>query len=201
MMIIGLTGSIASGKSEVAKIFREHKIPVFDADAAVHQLYQSGEAVAILQSDFPEACLGQHIDRQVLARLVSENPERLHMLESLVHPLVRAKRDEFLNHARKADAPLAVLEIPLLFETGQHRDVDFAIVVSASPAVQQGRALARPQMTKAKFQTILQRQMPDVEKRKLAHGVILNDGTLEELRAQTIALLTRLIKMAEHHHA
>jgi dephospho-CoA kinase len=192
MKIIGLTGSIAMGKSEVAKIFAAHGIPIFDADKEVHALYDSKEGADLLRPFVPQAIVSDRIDRQKLTAIVMENKSLLEQLEPLVHAKVAERRKDFLNKARKEDARLVVLDIPLLFEKDAAADVDLTIVVSASPDLQRRRAHARPGMTGAKLDMILARQMPDAEKRKRADIIIDNNGTLDDLRRVTEAVIQRL---------
>lgn len=185
MIRVGLTGSIAMGKSEVAKACRAMGLPVHDADAAVHDIYQGDAARRALQADFAEAVTPTGIDRQRLAALVLGQPERLRRLEALVHPLVGAAEQRFLTAAEESGASLVVLDIPLLFETGRETDMDATVVVSASESDQRRRALERPGMSVEKLDAILARQMPDAEKRKRATHVIVNDGSLEQLANRT----------------
>lgn len=172
MIVAGLTGSIAMGKSETAKTFKARGVPVFDSDAAVHDMYApGGEAVEPLRAVVPEAIGSDGVDRHKLASLVQADPALLRRIEAIVHPLVRARQATFLaDVARHAD--LAVLDIPLLFETGREKEVDVVIVVSADPAQQRERALARPGMTAEKLDFILSRQVPDAVKRARADYVI-----------------------------
>lgn len=179
MIVAGLTGSIAMGKSETAKMFAARGIPVFDSDAAVHALYAAGgEAVEPLRHIAPEAVADGSVDRRRLAALVQADPALLGQVEAAVHPLVRARQEAFLRDAA-ARADIAVLDIPLLFETGREKDVDVVIVVSATPDLQRARALARPGMTAEKLGFILSRQVPDAEKRARADYVIDTSVSLE----------------------
>ena len=172
MIVAGLTGSIAMGKSETAKMLIARGIPVFDSDAAVHDMYAAGgEAVELLRALVPEAIGGDGVDRRKLASLVQADPSLLKRIEAIVHPLVRARQATFLADAER-HAELAVLDIPLLFETGREKEVDVVIVVSADEAQQRERALARPGMTSEKLDFILSRQMPDAVKRAKADYVI-----------------------------
>lgn len=173
MIVAGLTGSIAMGKSETAKMFAARGIPVFDSDAAVHALYgKGGEAVAAVAAIAPDAISEGAVDRGRLARLVQDDPALLPKIEAVVHPLVKARQQSFLAEASSNDADLAVLDIPLLFETGREKDVDVVLVVSAGTTLQRERALKRPGMTPEKFDFILSRQVPDAEKRARADYVI-----------------------------
>lgn len=166
---VGLTGSIAMGKSETARMFARLGAPVFDADAEVHKaLAPGGAGFAAVAEAFPEAVRGGVIDRRALGRAVFGNDAGLARLESLLHPLVGLARGRFLRAARALGAPVVVLDIPLLFETGGERRCDTVVVVSAPAWVQRRRALARPGMTVAAFDAILKRQTPDAEKRRRA---------------------------------
>ena len=180
MIVAGLTGSIAMGKSETARMFAARGIPVFDSDAVVHELYASGgTAVEPLRVLVPEAVVAGGIDRGRLAALVQADPQLLGKIEAVVHPLVRNRQKSFLaTSAQNSD--LAVLDIPLLFETGRQHEVDVVIVVSADPLLQRTRALARPGMTPEKLDFILSRQVPDGEKRARADYVIDTSVSLSE---------------------
>lgn len=172
MITIGLTGSIAMGKSETAKMFVARGIPVFDSDAVVHEIYAAGgDAVEPLRALVPEAIGSDGVDRRKLASLVQADPSLLKRIEAIVHPLVRARQVRFLADAAR-HAQLAVLDIPLLFETGREKEVDVVVVVSADAKQQRERALARPGMTAEKLDFILSRQVPDVVKRAGADYVI-----------------------------
>ncbi|MDW8443760.1 MAG: dephospho-CoA kinase [Acetobacteraceae bacterium] len=173
MIVIGLTGGIGMGKSTAAKVFRRLRIPVHDADAAVHRLYAKGGAgVAAVARLAPEAVVDGAVSREVLRWRALADPSLLARLEAAIHPLVRREEERFLARCRRARRPLCVLDIPLLFETGADRRVDLAIVVSAPPSVQRARVLARGGMTDAGLQAILARQMADSEKRRRADAVI-----------------------------
>lgn len=172
MIVVGLTGSIAMGKSETARMFAARGIPVFDSDAIVHELYaRGGAAVQPLRILAPDAIIDGAVDRRKLANLVQADPLLLQKIESVVHPLVKACQADFLADAEK-HSDMAVLDIPLLFETGRQKDVDVIVVVSTAAAVQRQRALARPGMTPEKLDFILSRQVPDAEKRAQADYVI-----------------------------
>ncbi|HEX8527872.1 dephospho-CoA kinase [Allosphingosinicella sp.] len=180
-VILGLTGSIGMGKSTVAKMFADEGVPVFDADAEVHRLQApEGALVALIEAHFPGTTGPEGVDRGVLAERVLAEPEALRRLEALVHPAVARERRAFL--AAHANAPLVVLDIPLLFEAGGWQDVGRIAVVSAPSGVQRARVLARPGMNEEKLERILARQMPDEEKRALADFVIPTDGSFEETR-------------------
>ena len=181
MIVAGLTGSIAMGKSETAKIFASRGIPVFDSDAAVHALYQNGGgAVTAVESIAPAAVVKGSVDRQKLAAMVQSNPALLAKIENMVHPLVRELRRLFLASAKAQGADVAVLDIPLLFETGREKDVDVVIVVSANEQLQRERALKRPDMTPEKLDFILSRQLPDPQKRTRADYVIDTSVSFDE---------------------
>jgi dephospho-CoA kinase len=172
VIVAGLTGSIAMGKSETAKMFAARGIPVFDSDAAVHELYAvGGAAVEPLRALAPDAIVKGSVDRRKLATTVQADPRLLKRIESVVHPLVKSRQMTFLAEAAMR-SDIAVLDIPLLFETSRDKDVDVLIVVSAGAVLQRERALARPGMTPEKLDFILSRQMPDAEKRARADYVI-----------------------------
>lgn len=173
MKVLGLTGSIGMGKSTAAAAFRRLRVPVFDADAAVHRLQgRGGAAVRPIEAAFPGTTRNGRVDREALRARVLGDPAALKRLERIVHPLVRAEELRFLAAARRRGEPLAVLDIPLLLETGGERRVDRVIVVSAPAATQRARVLARRGMTAERLAAILARQMPDALKRKKAHHVV-----------------------------
>lgn len=181
MIILGLTGSIGMGKSTAARIFAEAGVPVHDSDEAVHRLY-AGAAAPLVEAAFPGTVRDGVVDRVALGNQVLGKPEALKKLEAIIHPLVRADADAFLARNRAAGAPLAVLDIPLLFETGGRDRVDKVVVVSAPADVQRKRVLGRPGMTEEKFASILARQVPDAEKRSRADFVIDTGGELDDTR-------------------
>ncbi|MBB3693898.1 dephospho-CoA kinase [Sphingomonas sp. BK580] len=188
MIVLGLTGSIGMGKTTVARMFAEAGVPVFDADAVVHRLQGPGGAlVAPIAARFPGTIGAAGVDRAALGAAVLGDEVALRDLEAIVHPAVAAERAAFL--ARHAAAPLVVLDVPLLFETGGDAAVDRVAVVSAAPAVQRERTLARPGMTAAKLDSILARQLPDAEKRARADAVIATDVPLAETRAAVLRLI------------
>ncbi|MBW6532403.1 dephospho-CoA kinase [Sphingomonas sp. RRHST34] len=188
MIVLGLTGSIGMGKTTVARMFAEAGVPVFDADAVVHRLQGSGGAlVPAIAARFPGTTSAAGVDRAALGAAVLGDEVALRDLEAIVHPAVAAERAAFL--ARHAAAPLVVLDVPLLFETGGDAAVDQVAVVSAAPAVQRERTLARPGMTAAKLDSILARQLPDAEKRARADAVIATDVPLAETRAAVLRLI------------
>ncbi|GAB4260078.1 MAG: dephospho-CoA kinase [Pararhodobacter sp.] len=191
-LILGLTGSIGMGKSTTARFFREAGIPVWDADAAVHDLYQpGGGAVAPMAAAFPQAIRDGAVDRAALRLLIESDPTALKTIEAIVHPLVAESRAQFLRD--NAHSPLVVLDVPLLFETGGDGYCDQTLVVSAPPEVQKARVLQRPGMTEAHFQTILSKQLPDAEKRARATHVI-ETHSLEQTREAVQALIRHLIQ-------
>ncbi len=192
MIIIGLTGSIAMGKSEVAKIISSLNIPLFDADREVHEFYDSREGVALLQPFVPQAINDGKIDRSRLTALVMKNPELLEHLEALVHAEVGRRRDNFIANANARDENIVVLDIPLLFEKNQEQSVTHSVVVSSPAEVQRLRAMSRPGMTTEKYDMILKRQLPDVEKRRRADYIIENNGTHEELKQHTLDVLAAI---------
>lgn len=196
MMVIGLTGSIAMGKSEVAKIFRTLNIPVFDADATVHEIYENGTAAKLLADICPDAIVGEKLDRKILSTLIAKNPDLLKSITGIIHPLVQAAENRFLS---EQDSDIAVIDSPLILETGRARDMDMIIVVSSSPENQRARALTRPGMTLEKLNMIRAKQMPDAEKRAWADYVIENNGTLEELATITKELITHIRNKAQDH--
>lgn len=190
MIILGLTGSIGMGKSATAQMFRDEGVPVYDADAAVHELYaKGGAAVGPVGEAFPQAVRDGAIDRAALSGLVIGKPDEIRKLEMIVHPLVGQAQRKFLDEARAAGAPLVVLDIPLLFEGQGHRMVDAIAVVSAPAEMQRARVLARPGMTPEKFEEILKKQVPDAEKRARADFVINTANGFDDARQQVRAVL------------
>ena len=193
MIVAGLTGSIAMGKSETARMFRAAGVPVFDADTTVHGLYaKGGAAVAPVGARFPEVITGGAVDRAKLAERILNDELAMAELEAIVHPLVWAEEKEFLNGQRAVNAPLVIIDNPLLFESGRYRAVDTVIVVSAPEDVQRQRALQRPGMTLEKFNAILARQLPDHEKRARADFVIDSAKGLEHANRQVLAIIAKL---------
>jgi dephospho-CoA kinase len=191
MIVLGLTGSIGTGKSTTAAMFRDLGVPVHDADETVHDLYRS-EAVAPVAERFPEALKDGAIDRQVLSAVLAEAPERFRELEAIIHPLVRARENAFLDAERRNGASLVLLDIPLLFETGGEARVDKVVVVTCDAQTQRSRVLARPGMTEEKFKLILSRQTPDAEKRRRADFLIDTGGGLEAARKQVEEIVESL---------
>lgn len=190
MRILGLTGSIGMGKTTTAAMFAEAGAPVYDADAAVHRLYAAGgAAVAPVEAAFPGVVADGAVDRARLKARVLGDPEALHRLEAITHPLVFADRAAFLKSASASGAPVAVVDVPLLFETGGERLTHAVAVVSAPATVQRERVLARPGMTVEALQAILARQLPDAEKRARADFVIDTGSGLEAARAEVRRVL------------
>ncbi|PRH88587.1 dephospho-CoA kinase [Labrys okinawensis] len=193
--ILGLTGSIGMGKSATAAMFRARGIPVHDADATVHRLY-AGPAVAAVEAAFPGVSVDGVIDRAKLGRQVFGNAEAMRTLETIVHPLVHAAEQEFLAAARAKGANLAVLDIPLLYETGGERRCRAVAVVSAPARIQRERVMARPGMDEERFAVILARQVPDVEKRRRAHFIIDSSKGLDFAQSQVDAIIAALSSTA-----
>lgn len=191
MITIGLTGSIGMGKSTTARLFEEEGVALCDSDLIVHQLY-SNEAVPLIEDAFPGTTENGQVDREKLADILRGNPANFKVLEEIVHPLVREKQQAFLERSQQAGSQFALLDIPLLFETGAQDRVDTIIVVSCGPEIQKQRVMARPGMTEEKFQMILQRQMPDAEKRARADFVIDTGKGIPEARLQVQAVLATL---------
>lgn len=205
MIKLALTGSIGMGKSTVAGMFTALGVPLFDADAAVHELYApDGAAVAAMHAAFPDALTqAGGIDRAVLVRHVMADPAALKRIEAIVHPLVGRMRQDFLHAAEARGEPIVLLDIPLLFEgwqkTGRREGVDHVAVVSAPAEMQRARVLARPGMTEEKFSAILAKQVPDAEKRRLADTVIDTGLSEAETQKQVAALVDRLRQEARKH--
>ncbi|QEN88720.1 dephospho-CoA kinase [Labrys sp. KNU-23] len=193
--VLGLTGSIGMGKSATAAMFRARGIPVHDADATVHRLY-AGPAVAAVEAAFPGVTVKGVIDRARLGRQVFGNAEAMRTLEAIVHPLVHAAEQDFLAAARAKGANLAVLDIPLLYETGGERRCRAVAVVSAPARIQRERVMARPGMDEERFAVILARQVPDVEKRRRAHFIIDSSRGLDFAQSQVDAIITALSSTA-----
>jgi len=191
MFILGLTGSLGMGKSATAKMFAEEGVPVHDADAAVHQLYE-GEATPLIEAAFPGTTHGGKVDRDRLAQRVLGDNEAIKKLELIVHPLVRSAEERFLAEAERKGAAVALLDIPLLFETGGDSRCDAVVVVSAPPEVQRARAFERPGMTEQKFAAILTKQISDAEKRKRADFVVDTSKGFDAARSQVRDILARI---------
>jgi len=191
MIILGLTGSIGMGKTTTAGFFAARGIPLHDADATVHLLY-GGAAVAPVGAEFPGAIVDGRVDRVRLGAIVLNDRGAMARLEAIVHPVVREAEGAFLAKARAAGAPLVVLDVPLLFETGGEARCHAVVVVTASAQAQRERVLARPDMTPARFEAILARQLPDAEKRRRAHALIETDRGFAAAQAQVDDLLRAL---------
>jgi dephospho-CoA kinase len=195
MFILGLTGSIGMGKSATAKMFAEEGVPVHDADAAVHRLYE-GEATPLIEAAFPGTTSGGKVDRTRLGRRVLDDAAAIARLEAIVHPLVAQSRERFIAETGRSGAEVAVLDVPLLFETGGDKRVDAVVVVSAPAEVQRARVFERPGMTDEKFASILTKQMPDAEKRARADFVVDTSKGFDAARAQVREILAQVTKMA-----
>jgi dephospho-CoA kinase len=196
MIILGLTGSIGMGKSTTAKLFAEAGVPVYDADAAVHMLYE-GEAVPAIEAAFPGTTVNGKVDRNKLSARVVHDPAAIKRLEQIVHPMLGASRQKFLDDAERSGAPVAVVDVPLLFETGGEKRVDAVVVVTTTPEIQRQRILARDNMTSEKLDAILARQLPDAEKRRRADFVVdTSDGT-DPVRLRIRDILNEAVKMPQ----
>lgn len=203
MLIIGLTGSIGMGKSTAAERFRANGIGVFDADAEVHALYRDGPAVARIEAAFPGTTHAGQVDRQRLLAALLATVGGFKRLEEIVHQMVRERERAFLHHEHERGARLAVLEIPLLFETGGDEFVDVTVVLTAPADVQRMRVLARPGMTEAKLAEMLSRQLPDAQKRARAGFIVDTSGPISETGAQIDKLIAQLSSRdgsAYHRH-
>ncbi len=193
MIVIGLTGSVGMGKSATAAMFAEAGIPVYDADAEVRRLYaQGGAAVAKVEAAFPGVVVDGAVDRGRLGERVLGNPDALARLNAIVWPLMGEARAEFFHRAREAGAEVAVLDIPLLLETGGERSVDKVVVVSAPAEIQRRRVLSRPGMTEAKFDALLAAQMPDADKRARADFIVDTSQDFDHARREVHAILNGL---------
>src|SRR4030088_126864 len=194
MLILGLTGSIGMGKSTAAKLFAEAGVPVYDADAAVHTLYE-GEAAPSIEAAFPGTPAGGKVDRGRLSARVVHDPAAIRQLEQIVHPMLGASRQKFFDDAERSGAPVVVVDVPLLFETGGEKRVDAVVVVTTSPENQRERILARGTMTHEALDSILARQLPDAEKRKRADFVVDTSHGLDPVRPQIKDILAEVVKM------
>ena len=194
MIVLGLTGSIGMGKSTTAKLFAEAGVPVYDADAAVHALYE-GEAVPAIEAAFPGTTANGKVDRNKLSTRVVHDPAAMKRLEGIVHPMLGASRQKFLREAERSGAPVALVDVPLLFETGGERRVDAVVVVTTTPEIQRERILARPNMTDEKLDAILARQMPDTEKRRRANFVVDTSHGLDPVRARIRDILDEAVRI------
>lgn len=196
MIILGLTGSIGMGKSTTAKLFAEAGVPVYDADATVHQLYE-GEAAPAIEAAFPGTTTGGKVDRQKLSARVVHDPAAMKQLEQIVHPMLGASRQKFFADAERAGAPVAVVDVPLLYETGGEKRVDAVVVVTTSPENQRARIMARGTMTSEALDSILARQLPDAEKRQRADFVVDTSDGLDPVRVQIRDILQQVVKMPQ----
>ena len=198
MLVLGLTGSVGMGKSTVAAMFAEKGVAAFDADATVHALYR-GAAVPLVEASFPGTMIDGAIDRKKLADKVIDNPSAIAKLEAIVHPLVREAENSFRAHVAGEGRRIALLDIPLLLETGGQSRVDAVVLVSATSEIQEARVLARPGMTRERLDAILRRQMPDDEKRRRAHFIVDTGGDFVETRRQVDDVLRAVAGMAAGH--
>jgi len=196
MRILALTGSIGMGKSTTAKMFAEAGVPVYDADAAVHKIYE-GEAAPAIEAAFPGTTADGKVDRAKLSAKVVHNQAAIKQLEQIVHPMLGASRKKFLDDAERSGAPVVVMDIPLLFETGGEKRVDAVVVVTTSPENQRERILARGTMTSEALDGILARQLPDAEKRKRADFVVDTSHGLDPVRAAIRDILAVVVKMPQ----
>jgi dephospho-CoA kinase len=196
MIILGLTGSIGMGKSTTAKLFAEAGVPVYDADATVHRLYE-GEAVPLIEAAFPGTTVDGKVDRARLSARVVHDPAAMKQLEGIVHPMLGASRQKFFQEAERSGAPVVVLDVPLLFETGGEKRVDAVVVVTTSPETQRERILARGTMTDEALDAILARQLPDPEKRKRADFVVDTSHGLDPVRLRIRDILAQAAKMPQ----
>jgi dephospho-CoA kinase len=194
MLILGLTGSIGMGKSTTAKLFVEAGVPVYDADAAVHQLYE-GEAAPAIEAAFPGTTADGKVDRARLSARVVHDAAAMKQLEQIVHPMLGASRQKFFGDAEAAGAPVVVVDVPLLFETGGETRVDAVVVVTTSPELQRERVLARGTMDAGKLDAIIARQMPDAEKRNRADFIVDTSHGLDPVRARIRDILAEVVKM------
>jgi dephospho-CoA kinase len=194
MIILGLTGSIGMGKSTTAKLFVEAGVPVYDADATVHLIYE-GEAAPAIEAAFPGTTVDGKVDRTKLSAQVVYDAAAMKRLEEIVHPMLRAYHQKFLDDAERSGAPVAVVDVPLLYETGGEKRVDAVVVVTTSPDIQRQRILARDNMTGEKLDAILARQLPDAEKRKRADFIVDTSHGLDPVRARIRDILDEAGKM------
>ncbi|KWV45835.1 dephospho-CoA kinase [Bradyrhizobium macuxiense] len=194
MLILGLTGSIGMGKSTTAKLFMEAGVPVYDADASVHQLYE-GEAAPAIEAAFPGTTVDGKVDRAKLSARVVHDAAAMKQLEQIVHPMLGASRAKFFADAEAAGAPIVVVDIPLLYETGGEKRVDAVVVVTTSAELQRERVLARGTMDAAKLDAIIAKQVPDAEKRKRADFIVDTSHGLDPVRARIRDILAEVVKM------
>ena len=196
MRILGLTGSIGMGKSTTAKLFMEAGVPVYDADAAVHKIYE-GEAAPAVEAAFPGTTVDGKVDRAKLSARVVKDAAAIKQLEQIVHPMLGASRQKFLAEAEQSGALVVVMDIPLLYETGGEKRVDAVVVVTTSPETQRERILARGTMTPEALDAILARQLPDADKRRRADFVVDTSRGLEPVRAAIRDILAEVVKMPQ----
>src|SRR5450755_4601280 len=196
MMILGLTGSIGMGKSTTAKLFAEAGVPVYDADATVHRVYE-GEAVPAIEAAFPGTTSDGKVDRGKLSAKVVHDPAAIQRLEQIVHPMLRSYPQKFHQDAEHAGAPVVVMDVPLLCETGGEKRVDAVVVVTTAPEVQRERILARGTMTAEMLDAILARQTPDAEKRRRADFVVDTSHGLDPVRVRIRDILAEVVKMPQ----
>ncbi|MGJ4930894.1 dephospho-CoA kinase [Bradyrhizobium sp. HKCCYLS2038] len=194
MRVLGLTGSMGMGKSTTAKLFAEAGVPVYDADATVHHVY-SGEAAPAIEAAFPGTTVDGKVDRPKLSAKVVGDPQAIRRLEAIVHPMLRSYHQKFLDDAEQSGVPVAVVDVPLLFETGGDKRVDAVVVVSTSPEIQRQRILARGTMTEEALDALLARQMPDAEKRARADFIVDTSHGLDPVRARIRDILDEVVKM------
>ena len=194
MLILGLTGSIGMGKSTTANLFAEAGVPVYDADAAVHRIYQ-GEAAPAIEAAFPGTTVDGKVDRAKLSAKVLHDPAAIKRLEQIVHPMLGASRQKFLDDAEASGARVVVMDIPLLFETGGEKRVDAVVVVTTSPEAQRERIMARGTMTSEALDAILARQLPDAEKRRRADFVVDTSHGLDPVRERIRDILQQVARM------
>ena len=196
MIILGLTGSIGMGKSTTAKLFAEAGVPVYDADAAVHRLYE-GEAAPSIEAAFPGTTVDGKVDRNKLSAQVVHDPKAIKRLEQIVHPMLGASRQKFLDDAERSGALAAVVDVPLLFETGGEKRVDAVVVVTTTPELQRQRVMARDNMTGERLDAILAQQLPDAEKRRRADFIVDTSHGLDPVRARIRDILDQAAKMQQ----
>jgi dephospho-CoA kinase len=193
MIILGLTGSIGMGKSTTAKLFADQGVPVFDADAQVHHLYQQDETViSAINAQFPQAVKGGKVDRAALGELVRTQKGTMQKLEAIIHPAIAQRRQRWLDEMRDKEEKIVLFDIPLLFETGGEKNVDYVIVVSTTKGLQKQRVMEREGMSEARFSDLLSRQMPDAEKCKRADFVINTSISLEDVALQVQSILNQI---------
>ncbi|MAB01660.1 MAG: dephospho-CoA kinase [Rhodobacteraceae bacterium] len=191
-IILGLTGSIGMGKTTTAKMFAKYGIPVWEADTSVHKLYsKEGEAVELFKEKFPSSIVNNEVNRAELKKLINDDERNLKTIETLIHPLVSNDRKRFVKAAEKKNIPLIVLDIPLLFEKGHEKSVDYIVVVSVTKETQRKRVLKRNTMTPEMVEKILKIQMSDAEKRQKADFVIVTD-TLKQAEIKVLEIITKL---------